>query len=53
MAGNLIDIYGRLVAAGEFDAAVSLGWKNDWDLAAADLIAREAGTSILLASMMK
>ena len=32
-----------LVAAGTFDAAVSLGWKNDWDIAAGDLIAREAG----------
>ncbi|MGC1305310.1 MAG: 3'(2'),5'-bisphosphate nucleotidase CysQ [Caulobacteraceae bacterium] len=31
------------VAAGAFDAAVSLGWKNDWDVAAGDLIAREAG----------
>ena len=31
------------VAAGGFDAAVSLGWKNDWDVAAGDLIAREAG----------
>ena len=32
-----------LVAAGRFDAAVSLGWKHDWDIAAGDLIAREAG----------
>ena len=32
-----------VVAAGEFDAAVSMGWKNDWDVAAGDLIAREAG----------
>ncbi len=32
-----------LVAAGRFDAAMSLGWKNDWDIAAGDLIAREAG----------
>jgi myo-inositol-1(or 4)-monophosphatase len=32
-----------LVAAGEFDAALSLGPKSDWDLAAADLIATEAG----------
>lgn len=32
-----------VVAAGRFDAAVSLGWKNDWDIAAGDLIAREAG----------
>lgn len=32
-----------LVAAGEFDAALALVAKADWDLAAADLIAREAG----------
>ena len=32
-----------LVAAGSFDAAVALGSKHDWDLAAADLIAGEAG----------
>jgi myo-inositol-1(or 4)-monophosphatase len=32
-----------VVAAGDFDAAVSMGWKNDWDVAAGDLIAREAG----------
>ena len=32
-----------LVAAGRFDAALSLGWKNDWDLAAGDLLVREAG----------
>lgn len=31
------------VAAGRFDAAVSLGPKNDWDLAAGDLLVREAG----------
>ncbi len=34
-----------LVAAGRFDAAVSIGWKNDWDIAAGDLIAREAGAA--------
>jgi myo-inositol-1(or 4)-monophosphatase len=32
-----------LVASGEFDAALALVAKADWDLAAADLIAREAG----------
>jgi|WetSurMetagenome_2_1015567.scaffolds.fasta_scaffold105506_2 myo-inositol-1(or 4)-monophosphatase len=32
-----------LVASGAFDATVALSAKNDWDLAAADLIAREAG----------
>ena len=31
------------VAAGRIDAAVSLGPKNDWDLAAGDLMVREAG----------
>jgi myo-inositol-1(or 4)-monophosphatase len=32
-----------LVAAGEFDAMISLGAKHDWDVAAGDLIVREAG----------
>ncbi len=32
-----------LVADGRFDAAVALSPKNEWDLAAADLIVREAG----------
>ena len=32
-----------LVAAGQFDAMVSLTSKRDWDLAAADVIIREAG----------
>ncbi|GGB60523.1 3'(2'),5'-bisphosphate nucleotidase CysQ [Tistrella bauzanensis] len=32
-----------LVAAGRFDAAVSLRPKNDWDIAAADLMIAEAG----------
>ena len=32
-----------LVASGGFDAALALVPKSDWDLAAADLIAREAG----------
>jgi myo-inositol-1(or 4)-monophosphatase len=35
-----------LVAAGAFDAALALTPKNDWDLAAADLIAREAGAFV-------
>ncbi len=34
------------VACGDFDAALALTPKNDWDLAAADLIAREAGACI-------
>jgi len=32
-----------LVASGDFDATIALVAKHDWDLAAADLIAREAG----------
>ncbi len=32
-----------LVAANRYDAAVSIHYLNDWDLAAADLIVREAG----------
>ena len=32
-----------LVAAGAFDATVALSSKGEWDLAAADLIATEAG----------
>jgi myo-inositol-1(or 4)-monophosphatase len=35
-----------LVASGRIDAAVSLGRKNDWDLAAGDLLVREAGGSV-------
>lgn len=32
-----------LVAAGRYDACISLGWKSDWDVAAADLLVAEAG----------
>lgn len=32
-----------LVAAGEFDAMLALSTKHDWDLAAGDIIVREAG----------
>jgi len=32
-----------LVAAGAFDAVLALSSKCDWDLAASDLIVREAG----------
>lgn len=35
-----------LVASGAFDAALALTPKNDWDLAAADLIANEAGAHV-------
>lgn len=40
---NSLALRMALVAAGEFDAALSLGKTSDWDLAAADLIATEAG----------
>ena len=43
---NAIAYRMALVGAGDFDAAVSLGWKFDWDLAAGDLIAREAGAQV-------
>jgi myo-inositol-1(or 4)-monophosphatase len=32
-----------LVAKGEFDAMISLSEKSEWDVAAGDLIVREAG----------
>lgn len=35
-----------LIAAGAFDATLALAPKFDWDLAAADLIAREAGAFV-------
>lgn len=35
-----------LVGAGQWDAALTLKPKSDWDLAAADLIASEAGTRV-------
>jgi myo-inositol-1(or 4)-monophosphatase len=34
------------VAAGHFDAVMAPGPKQDWDLAAADLIATEAGARV-------
>ena len=43
---NAIAYRMALVGAGTFDAAVSPGWKHDWDLAAGDLIAREAGAVV-------
>lgn len=43
---NAIAYRMALVGAGGFDAAVSPGWKHDWDLAAGDLIAREAGARV-------
>ena len=35
-----------LVAKGEIDIAISFTKKNDWDIAAADLILQEAGGNI-------
>ncbi|HEY6353302.1 MAG TPA: 3'(2'),5'-bisphosphate nucleotidase CysQ [Burkholderiaceae bacterium] len=35
-----------LVASGDADAAMGLNTKNDWDLAAADLMVREAGGAV-------
>jgi myo-inositol-1(or 4)-monophosphatase len=35
-----------LVAKGEIDVAISFFQKNDWDLAAADLIIKEAGGNL-------
>jgi myo-inositol-1(or 4)-monophosphatase len=43
---NAIAYRMALVGAGDFDAAVSRGLKHDWDLAAGDLIAREAGAAV-------
>lgn len=43
---NAIAYRMALVAANRFDAAVSMGDKHDWDLAAGDLIAREAGAQV-------
>lgn len=43
VAINSIAYRMALVACGRFDACVSLNGKSDWDIAAADLIVREAG----------
>jgi myo-inositol-1(or 4)-monophosphatase len=42
-ARNSVALRVALVAAGAFDAAFAMSGKCDWDLAAADLIATEAG----------
>lgn len=39
-----------MVAAGRFDAAVALNRKQDWDIAAADLVLRESGACFSLHS---
>ncbi len=40
---NSIALRMVMVATGEWDACLALNWKSDWDIAAADLIVREAG----------
>ncbi len=45
-ARNSIALRMALVAAGEWDACVALSGKSDWDLAAGDIILREAGADI-------
>lgn len=41
-----------LVAAGKFDAAISLTEKSDWDVVAADLLVQEAGGRVATADGM-
>jgi len=43
---NAIAIRMTLVAAGDYDGAVALSPKHDWDVAAASLIATEAGAMV-------
>ena len=43
---NAIAYRAALVASGEYDATVSLGYKSEWDIAAATVITREAGGRI-------
>lgn len=43
---NAIAYRVALVSSGEYDATVSLGYKSEWDLAAATVIVREAGGRI-------
>lgn len=43
---NAIAYRVALVSSGEFDATVSLGYKSEWDMAAATVIVREAGGRI-------
>jgi myo-inositol-1(or 4)-monophosphatase len=42
-AVNSIAYRMALIASGRFDATISMAPKNDWDIAAADIICREAG----------
>lgn len=43
---NSLALRSVLVADGQFDAAMALSTKSEWDIAAADLICREAGAWI-------
>jgi len=43
---NSIAYRACLVACGDFDAAIALSPKNEWDLAAGDLICAEAGAAL-------
>lgn len=45
-AVNSIAYRMSLVACGQYDATIALTEKNDWDIAAADIIVREAGGSV-------
>jgi myo-inositol-1(or 4)-monophosphatase len=45
-ARNSLALRSVLVADGQFDAAMALSAKSEWDIAAADLICREAGAWI-------
>jgi myo-inositol-1(or 4)-monophosphatase len=45
-ARNSLALRSVLVADGQFDAAMALSTKSEWDIAAADLICREAGAWI-------
>jgi myo-inositol-1(or 4)-monophosphatase len=43
---NSIALRMAMVASGEFDAMMALSAKHDWDLAAAEIIVREAGGAV-------
>jgi myo-inositol-1(or 4)-monophosphatase len=47
---NSIALRMAFVAAGAFDAALALGPKSDWDVAAGAVIAEEAGAKVTDAS---
>ncbi len=43
---NSIALRMVMVATGSWDACLALNWKSDWDIAAADIIIREAGGTV-------